>query len=122
MFSKQKMFIFVFLMSLIVSIFPSNSAFAATPNILTAEEVRINDIEGNPIVFGKKYILYTDRYDSNNKFGLSYERSGRTHYPIAYKIKDYYGTPVIFSHLDSRSGTNGPGPTGGDVLLRITIK
>ncbi|QIW22457.1 hypothetical protein [Bacillus thuringiensis] len=126
MFSKQKMFIFVFLMGLIVSIFPTNSAYAVRPNMPTAAEVRINDIEGNPIVFGKKYILYTDRYNSNNKFGLSYESWNGTHYPIAYKTSDYYGThkirkgnidyygtPVIFSHIDNRNGgTSGPGRGG----------
>ena len=126
MFSKQKIFIFVFLMGLIVSIFPTNSAYAARPNMPTRDEVMIRDIEGNAIVAGKKYILYTDRYDSNNKFGLSYESSARTHYPIAYKTQnyygthkirrgniDYYGTPVIFSHLGNQSGSSGPGPTGG---------
>ena len=130
MFSKQKIFAFVFLMGLIISIFPTNSAYAATRNMLTREDVRINDIDGNPIVFGKKYILYTDRYDSNNKFGLSYESWSGNHYPISYKTKDYYGThkitkgnvdyygtPVIFSHLDSPTGTNGPGPTGGGRLI-----
>ncbi|PEL80007.1 hypothetical protein [Bacillus wiedmannii] len=129
MFSKQKIFIFVFLVGLIVSIFPIHSTYATTSNMPTREDVRINDIEGNPIVFGKKYILYTDRYDSNNKFGLSYESFGRTHYAISYKTKDYYGThkirkgnidyygtPVIFSHLDSQSGSNGPSPGGGRLI------
>ncbi|PHE88775.1 hypothetical protein COF80_04245 [Bacillus toyonensis] len=130
MFSKQKRFAFVCLMSLIAAIIPTYSAYAATPNMPTREDVRINDIEGNPIIFGKKYILYTDRYDSNNKFGLSYENSGYTYYPISYKTKDYYGThkirkgdidyygtPVIFSHVDNRNGgTSGPNPGGGRLI------
>lgn len=126
MFHKQRIFIFVFVMGLIIFIFPTNYSHAASSTMPTREDVRINDIEGNPIVFGKKYILYTDRFDSNNKFGLSYERHGRTHYPISYKTADYYGThkirkgnidyygtPVIFSHIDNRNGApSGPGRGG----------
>ncbi|WP_179879344.1 hypothetical protein [Bacillus cereus] len=58
MLKKQK--IFIFFTGLIASIIPTNSTHAAGAIIPTRDEIRINDIEGNPIVFGKKYILYTD--------------------------------------------------------------
>ncbi|CAH2466023.1 MULTISPECIES: hypothetical protein [Bacillus cereus group] len=128
MFNKRKIFILVFLITLIVSVFPISSTYAAR------QIPRINDwvmdSKGKPIVAGKKYILLTDQNYGGPNFGLSYETSARTHYPIVYTQKkyydppikieniDYYGTPVIFYLKDG----NNANPAAGNRRIGNTDK
>ncbi|PFK29896.1 hypothetical protein COI93_22885 [Bacillus cereus] len=120
MFMKRKLPILTFLafiFSLIVTVFPTNSAYAA-------EDDRILDIYGDPITTNKNYIL-VDKYlwvtgipfekrvapVGQNRLGITYEKFAGWHYVIQYKnssyydaaekhkdIKgnEYYGTPINF--------------------------
>ncbi|WP_144509097.1 hypothetical protein [Bacillus mycoides] len=100
MFIKKKLSILTFLtliFSLTITFFPINSAYAA-------EEDRILDIYGDPIVQGQKYILvdkglwvtgipFNQRIApvGQNRLGVTYEIFSGYHYPIQYKNSSYYG-------------------------------
>lgn len=114
MFSKQKVFIFVFLIGLLVSIFPMNSAYA------DSRRDCILDIYGNPVTTDKQYILVhkylfqtgihpRDRIApvGHNKLGITYERYRRSYYPIQYLNSSYYGDEKRMSYADFGRRVNG---------------
>ena len=97
---KRKFPVLTFLtliFSLTITFFPTNSAYAA-------EEDRILDIYGNPIMDNHKYILvdkglwvtgipFNQRIApvGQNRLGVTYEKFSGWHYPIQYKNSSYYG-------------------------------
>ncbi|MEH6889539.1 hypothetical protein V7024_07370 [Bacillus sp. JJ864] len=107
MFVKRKLPILTFLLflfSLIVTVFPTNSAYAAEDN-------RILDIYGDPVKTSKDYIMvhkFIDGYliknrvapVGQNRLGLTYEKYAGWHYAIQYKNKSYYGTAE--THKDTK--------------------
>ncbi|MCX2826120.1 hypothetical protein COM13_24495 [Bacillus pseudomycoides] len=109
MFMKRKLPILTFLaliFSLIVTVFPTNSAYAA-------EDDRILDIYGDPITTNKDYIII-DKYLRDpkvplskriapvgyNRLGVTYEKFAGWHYVIQYKKSSYYGAAEL--HKDTK--------------------
>jgi len=107
MFMKRKLPILTFLafiFSLIVTVFPTNSAYAA-------EDSRILDIYGDPVQTSKDYIMVRKIWDGKpryaayagvgeKKLGVTYEKFAGWHYVIQYKDKSYYGTAE--THKDTK--------------------
>ncbi|HDX9580516.1 TPA: hypothetical protein ROX88_004165 [Bacillus pseudomycoides] len=99
MFMKRKLPILAFLLflfSLIGTVFPTNSAYAAEGN-------RILDIYGDPVKTSKDYIMVRKIWDGKPRYaayagvgqkrlGVTYEKFAGWHYVIQYKDKSYYGT------------------------------
>ncbi|MEY8349928.1 hypothetical protein AALF16_16785 [Bacillus cereus] len=107
MLMKRKLPILTFLafiFSLIVTVFPTNSAYAAGDN-------RILDIYGDPVKTSKNYILVNKFIHGyliperiapvgKNRLGVTYEKFAGWHYAIQYKDKSYYGTAE--THKDTK--------------------